>query len=409
MNRSVLASAAILLVLLIGLGLGVACGAIRAVIVGAGDREPKEFEAGASPEAKALVARALDGLDESKLFDIHAHVAGSEADASGCELSSAMRSWLHPWRRFQLSIYLDAAGVDHIEHGAEEWAARLLSVSRGRVAILGLDHRHREDGSVDLEGTALFVPNDYVFRLVAEHPTVFVAIVSVHPYRTDALLELDRCAARGVKVVKWLPNSMGIDPADPRCDRFYERMKRLGMALLSHAGDEGALAASGDDLGNPLRLRRALDGGVRVIVAHCGSLGEGLVLDDPARREVPNFDLFLRLMDEPRYRGLVYGDLSAVCFRNRNTRALRTLLERTDLHSRLIDGTDWPLPAIRILTSTRRLEQDGFLTKGERSALDEIFTFDPWLFDLVLKRTVRGSKGERFPPEAFQSRPWISP
>jgi predicted TIM-barrel fold metal-dependent hydrolase len=202
---------------------------------------------------------------------------------------------------------------------------------------------------------------------------------------------------------------MGIDPADPRCDPFYERMKLRGMALLSHAGEENALIAGESDLGNPLRLRRALDRGVRVIVAHCGSLGEGEDLDDPGRRKVSNFDLFLRIMDDPRYRGLAYGDLSAVCFRNREPRVLRTLLERTDLHPRLVDGTDWPLPAIRILTSTGRLEREGLLTRAERAALDEVFEYDPRLFDLALKRTLRGPKGECFPASVFLARPELVP
>jgi predicted TIM-barrel fold metal-dependent hydrolase len=231
----------------------------------------------------------------------------------------------------------------------------------------------------------------------------------VHPYRRDALTELERCAARGAKLVKWVPNSMGIDPADPRCDPFYERMKALGMALLSHAGEENALVSVESDLGNPLRLRRALDRGVRVIVAHCGTLGESEDLDDPGRRKVASFDLFLRIMDDARYRGLAYGDLSAVCFRNRDPRVLRTLLERTDLHERLVDGTDWPLPAIRILTSTRRLERAGLLTKPERAALEEVSEYDPRLFDLALKRTLRGPHGERFPASVFQARPGLLP
>ncbi len=404
MKRSALAGALLVLAGSFAV-LGIAWPAVRAAIVGTSDRAPGEFGKGASPGARALVAEALQRLDPARILDVHAHVAGAGADGSGCELDPAMRSWLHPWRRLQLSIYLAAAGVDDLEHGEEQCVARLLSLARGRIVVLGLDRRYRPDGSVDPEGTALHVPNDYVLRLAAEHPGVLVPAVSVHPYRPDALAELDRCAARGAKLVKWLPNSMGIDPADPRCDAFYARMRERGMVLLSHAGDEDALAAGEQQLGNPLRLRRALDHGVKVIVAHCGSAGEGQDLDDPARGKTANFDLFLRLMDDPRYLGLVYGDLSAIAFRNRSTRVLRTLLERTDLHARLVDGTDWPLPAIRVLTPMRRLEREGFLTREERRALDEVFEYDPRLFDLALKRTVHGRHGERFEPEVFLSKP----
>jgi predicted TIM-barrel fold metal-dependent hydrolase len=378
------------------------------IVVGDPAGAPEELETRASPAARELVARALDGLDLSKLLDVHAHVAGSELDGSGCELDPRMRSFLHPWRRLQYEIYLRAGGVEHVDRGAAEFAERLRAVARGRVGVLALDHRYGEDGSLDRDGTPIYVPNDLVLRLAREHPESFVPVVSVHPYRKDALLELERCAKAGARLVKWLPNSMNIDPADPRCDPFYERMRSLGMILLAHTGEENALAASREDLGNPQRLRRALDAGVRVVFAHCATLGESEDLDDPSRKKVANFDLFLRILSEPRWRELAYGDLSAVYFRNREPRVVRTLLERTDLHPRLIQGTDWPLPAIRILTSTRRLEQEGLLTAEECRALREVFTYDPWLFDLVLKRTLRGRNGERFADSIFLARTeWI--
>jgi predicted TIM-barrel fold metal-dependent hydrolase len=318
-----------------------------------------------------------------------------------------MRSFLHPWRRLQYEIYLSAAGVEHVERGAEEFAERLRAVARGRVGVLALDRAYREDGSLDRDGTPAYVPNDWVLRLAQEHPESFVPVVSVHPFRKDALAELERCAARGARIVKWIPNSMGFDPADPRCDPFYERMRALDMTLLAHTGDENALAAGRDDWGNPQRLRRALDLGLRVVFAHCATLGESEDLDDPRRGKVANFDLFLRILAEPRWRSLALGDLSAVYFRNRDPRVLRTLLERTDLHERLVQGTDWPLPAIRILTSTRKLEGAGLLTRDESRALEEVFEYDPWLFDLVLKRTLRGPHGEKFPDSVFLARPGI--
>ena len=389
--------------------LPISCSAIRSAIVGSSDLSPGELATSASPGARALVSRALDGLEGGEIVDVHAHVAGSAEDGSGCEISSDMTSWLHPWRMIQYSIYLEACGVDDVERGAEQMVERLVEVSRGKTCVLALDHHYGPDGAVDREGTALYVPNDYVLRLAEERPEQFLAGVSVHPYRKDALEELDRCAARGARIVKWLPNSMAIDPADPACDAFYDRMRERGMTLLSHTGEEKALAEGSEELGNPLRLRRALDRGVRVVVAHCASMGDSEDLDDPAGGRVPSFELFLRMMGEERYRGLLYGELSAVPFRNRDPFVLRTLLERTDLHERLVDGTDWPLPAIRVMISTRRFERAGMLTSEERKALDEVFRYDPRLYDLALKRTVKGRNGERFPPSVFLRRREIFP
>lgn len=408
MTGKSMAGALLLLVLALG-ALAVAWPAIRSAIVGTSGLTPDEFATSGSPEARELVGRALEGLESAEIVDLHAHVAGSAEDGSDCEISSDMSSWLHPWRMIQYSIYLEACGVHDVEHGAEQMITRLVSVSRGKTCVLALDHHYGPDGTADRGGTALYVPNDYVLRLAEEHPDDFLAGVSVHPYRQDALAELDRCAARGARIVKWLPNSMAIDPASPLCDPFYDRMRERGMTLLSHAGEEKALAEGSEELGNPLRLRRALDHGVRVVVAHCGSLGEGEDLDDPSRGKVEAFDLFLRMMGEERYRGLLYGELSAVPFRNRDVRVLRTLLERTDLHERLVDGTDWPLPAIRVMISTRRFERAGLLTSDERKALDEVFRYDPRLFDLALKRTVKGRNGERFPASVFNRKREILP
>ena len=55
--------------------------------------------------------------------------------------------------------------------------------------------------------------------------------------------------------------------------RFTKKMKELDLILLSHGGEEKAVEADEDQkLGNPLLLRRALDHGVKVIVAHCAGL-----------------------------------------------------------------------------------------------------------------------------------------
>ena len=51
---------------------------------------------------------------------------------------------------------------------------------------------------------------------------------------------------------------------------------------------------------------------MKVIVCHCASSGDGVDTDvGPDGPRVPNVDLFLRLMDDPRYEGLLYGDISA--------------------------------------------------------------------------------------------------
>ena len=198
---------------------------------------------------------------------------------------------------------------------------------------------------------------------------------------------------------------MGIDPSDPRCDPFYQKMKQLDLILLSHGGEEKAVECQEDQrLGNPLLLRRALDHGVKVIVAHCAGLGDNQDLDTPDQKRVPNFDLFMRLMDEKRYEGLVFGEISAMTQFNRIGKPLTTILEREDLHERLLNGSDYPLPAINVLLRTRPLVKAGYINADERESLNEIYDYNPLLFDFVLKRTLKLPGTEkRLPASVFMT------
>ena len=64
-------------------------------------------------------------------------------------------------------------------------------------------------------------------------------------------------------------------------------------------------------------------------------------------------------MEEPRYQEQLYGEISAMTQVNRLTDPLVVLLGRTDLHHRLISGSDYPLPATNVVIQTRALVRYG--------------------------------------------------
>jgi hypothetical protein len=187
-------------------------------------------------------------------------------------------------------------------------------------------------------------------------------------------------------------------------------MKELDLILLSHGGEEKAVEAEEDQkLGNPLLLRRALDHGVKVIVAHCAGLGTNEDLDSKDRKQRDNFDLFMRLMDEKRYEGLVFGEISAMTQFNRIGKPLQTILGREDLHERLVNGSDYPLPAVNILIRTRPLVKQGYLTSSKGECLREIYDYNPLLFDFVLKRSLRHPQTSKpLPVSVFMTNPALS-
>ena len=397
-----------------------------------------------------IVARAFDGIDPTKVIDAHVHLLGDDG-AGGTEgrvgrtgdetggtvagngtsgdagmdddgengpwIGEQMRSPLrNPLQYVRYRIFLNASCVrrDDEDPGAA-FLDRLLSCHRAtapgfRLMLLAFDQVHDAGGQARPETSAFHVPNAYARAVAARYPDEIEWAASVHPYRADAVPALDAAVAGGARAVKWLPNAMGIDPASPGCDRFYEALARHRLPLLTHGGEERAVRGAGvHGFGNPLRLRRALDHGVRVIVAHCASLGAGVDLDaGPGGPSVPNLDLFARLMDDPRYEHLLMGDVSALTQANRFPRALGTILERTEWHDRLLNGSDYPLPGVPALYDLERMAEHGFLAADAVPVLEAIQDHNPLLFDFVLKRTV-GRHGARLSPRVFETARHLDP
>ena len=377
-------------------------------IGGAFKHKPEQLHHTISTKAGDLIKRAYEDVDSTRLVDYHTHIAGIGTNSSGAFINPKMRTWAHPFHHLKFKVYLSAAGVADVADTDTQLVTRLVNLvkhipNHGKHRLLAFDKNYSSDGTPNLAKTEFYVPNEYVFELAEQNPDLFIPSVSVNPYRPDALEELERCARRGARILKWLPNAMGINPADPKCDRFYQKMKELDLVLLSHGGEEKAVEAEEDQkLGNPLLLRRALDHGVKVIVAHCAGLGENEDLDRADKRLTPNFDLFLRLMSEKRYEGLVFGDISAMTQFNRAGKPLASVLAREHLHERLVNGSDYPLPAINVLIRTGPLMRAGYINADERGSLNEIYDYNPLLFDFVLKRTIRlpGTK-RRLPASVF--------
>src|SRR5882672_672423 len=239
-------------------------------IAGAFSRKPEELRERIGAKAGDLIKRSFDEIDPARLVDYHTHVVGLGKGDSGAFVNPKMLAWRHPFHRLKFKVYLSAGAVDDVAQADQQIVLRLTNLIRqtdghGKHRLLAFDKNYKRDGTPNLAKTEFYVPNDYVFKLAEEHPDCFEPVISVNPYRPDALNELERGARRGARMVKWLPNAMGIDAGDELCDPFYRKMKELGLILLSHGGEEKAVEAKEDQkLGNPLLLRRGLEHGVKV-------------------------------------------------------------------------------------------------------------------------------------------------
>ena len=122
-----------------------------------------------------------------------------------------------------------------------------------------------------------------------------------------------------------------------------------------------------------------------------------------------NWKLFLQMMDDPRWHGLLFADLSATTQVNRSAEFLRTILSREDLHSRLVNGSDYPLPAVNVVIWLRPWVRAGLLDPADIAPLREIYDTNPLVFDFALKRRLRviQSNGHisKFAASIFQENP----
>lgn len=360
------------------------------------------------------VARAWNGLRAERVWDVHTHLFGNGRSGGGI--------WVEPdydrprsiGARVRHAFFTNAGCVgddeDRLDQGMVERLVRLVDdcPPGAKFMLLAFDFTFDESGARREDLTTFSVPNAYAQRIARMRPERFEWIASIHPYRVDAVAQLEAARQGGARAVKWLPPAMGIDLTSPKCDAFYAALARLDMPLLVHLGEEQAVAgARRHELANPLHVRLPLERGVRVIAAHCATLGESADIEatrDPSKAPMAaNFDLFARLMAEPRYRGRLFGDISAVTQVNRAP-ALPRLLEMAPAwEGRLLNGSDYPLPGIMPLFSLNAMVSAGVLDAALVPALRELRNVNALLFDFVLKRNLRMG-GARFPDSAFETR-----
>ena len=267
------------------------------------------------------------------IWDIHVHMAGVGRRNSG--------NYLSP--RFQRSVacrlFLRHLGLASNMFNAEdvdEQIGRLIvsqiNTSRvDRAVLLAFDAAYQDNGARDEQRTLMVTDNDFVADLAATSgKTLFGA--SVHPYRRDALEELERLIEKGACLVKWLPSAQNIQPDNPRCFPFYNLLAKHNVPLLSHTSAEHTLKAFPDSLSDPRRLEPALERGVTVIAAHCGT---SLFLHEKSH---------FRTWQEMALRHEnFYGDISAFGVVTRIWR-LGTLLRSPELAAKCLFGSDFPVP-----------------------------------------------------------------
>lgn len=267
------------------------------------------------------------------VIDGHTHICGTGQGGTGCLISrKLLGSLAFRYLRWSMGIpvFGDPGDLD-AQLRRRLFADLDAAPSVDYVVLYGHDKAYAPDGTVIEDSTQLHTPNDYVLELSRRHPKILPG-VSIHPDRPGALDELHRCAEAGAVLVKWLPNSQGMDPAADRHKPFYEAMARLGLPLVAHTGGEHTVAIRWPEYTDPARLTLPLECGVTVIAAHSGTKS-GLV--DP--------EFFGTFAAMARRYPNCYGDTAAFSTPGR-MRHIPRLLADGEVLAKAVHGSDYPIP-----------------------------------------------------------------
>src|ERR1041385_2420436 len=136
-------------------------------------------------------------MPEPRRIDIHVHMVGNGLAGSGGWLR------LNGWHRWLAGFMIKQLGFPAavLTQDLESiYAAHLLDLIRSSsldaAVLLAHERVYDPDGTVREDLGSMYLPNDVVLDLAARHPE-FLAGVSIHPARSDAVGELERCLERG--------------------------------------------------------------------------------------------------------------------------------------------------------------------------------------------------------------------
>jgi len=265
-------------------------------------------------------------------LDIHLHLFGKGDAGSGCRLSKEVaEGTLFHLLAASLRISQRAKTLD--EGYVLALAEHLATSGLTKGLILAQDAVYDSSGRPDWGKTQFYVPNDYLFQVVDRYPRWMIPCVSINPKRAGAVAELERCAAKGARVLKIHPPTQGMDLSETRYRGFFRRSAELKIVVMVHTGHEHSAPIVSAELASPRKLALALEEGCTVVACHCGT---GWPTDRPDM--LPDFLAMVR-----KYKNL-FGDTSVLGSAGR-VRDMSRLLADGEAKDRLLHGSDFPFPA----------------------------------------------------------------
>lgn len=229
------------------------------------------------------------------------------------------------------------ASLSHASGGLEPQTDGTLASLKGEMAKDGVDLSVVQ--SIATNPAQMRKVNDFAMEM--DRDEAIVAFGSVHPDAPDALEELERIHAAGLKGVKLHPEYQQFYVNDEKMKPIYRKLSELGLITLFHAGHDYGFAPPYHAM--PEQLLEAVKWfDSPVVAAHWGGMG-------------CSDEVLQKLCGTPLYFDLAFG------YAAMSRVTARSIVEKHGA-DRLLFGSDmpWHRPAweLRLLDSLELSEQE---------------------------------------------------
>lgn len=255
--------------------------------------------------------------------------------------------------KITIRFFADGLGIDPVELMANPYNTYVGSMAKSireseyveKACLFGVDVRLDKHGKeIDRDKTVCAM-NDDVLAVANKYPEQFIPFFSINPLRKDAIELIDKYIEAGCKGAKFLQNYWGVDLNHESFIPYYEKLKENNIPLIIHIGSEYSINSFAQ-FERIQMLDLPLATGVTTIAAHMGlgRINYKLRFWKNLSKDPSCFDDdYFRLLDMLRQHQNLYADISAILAPLR-ARALRHLSEQTDVHHKILFGTDYPVP-----------------------------------------------------------------
>jgi len=279
-------------------------------------------------------------------IDIHTHLLSSDVKFNRFYDKVAIKF-------FGKKMGIDAKAM--IENPYEAYIDAITNNTRAskyikKIVLFGVDAQLDDKGEVTHQDITVCATNENLLKVYEKHSDVVIPFFSINPKRPDALELIDKYVDLGFKGGKFLQNYWGVDTREKRYRPYFEKLAKLGLPLIVHIGSESSVHSvksceTLEMLDAPLRA------GVNTIAAHMALSYSPFHMLKALSKNPKNFNVeYFKLLEMLEKHDNLYADISALLTPVR-AKVLKHLSQQTQVHHKLLYGTDFPVPFTTIFNS----------------------------------------------------------